>query len=118
MLEKFFVLLYLAFATSAISVTLTRADIAQGLRDWLERLVAPRPHPLSCPYCTSHWVSILLVMVYRPAALTLFAPFDLMVTWLAIVGMAGVISGVIVSTIPLPPKPQPEKEKSLEQSST
>ena len=79
----------LSLVVSTASVTLCKAGIFRGLR----RFVASRSKWLGelihCPYCASHWISLLLVVVYRPC-LTRgnIAILDYLVSVLAIVAMA------------------------------
>jgi len=56
----------LSLVASTTSVTLTKARVFRELREvvtgwnaWLGKLV-------HCPYCMSHWISLVLVMVYHP----------------------------------------------------
>jgi hypothetical protein len=77
-------LLLMALATASITLTLTRAKVFKGLREWLltrtlrpRRLNplggvfanVPRKGPLAwlggmlqCTYCTSHWVALAVVV--------------------------------------------------------
>ncbi len=92
-------ILYLGLATSALSVTLTKADIAKPLREWVTRKWGPATL-LSCPFCTSYWIAAPLTLVYRPFVLQSYAVVDMFVSMLAIVGVAAVVSGITIQTIP------------------
>jgi len=90
-------LLVLALATSAISVTITQSDIFSGLRAsvanrsrWLGVLVR-------CPYCTSHWVSVVLMWWYGQRIVPeTYLPIDLFVSALAIVAVASFFTFLVM----------------------
>lgn len=100
MVDALLVLVYLGFATSAISVTLTRSDITREPRQWLKEKVPSLAGLIHCPYCTSHWVAMVLVLFYKPVVVDLFLPVDLAVSVMAVVGIAGVVSGILITKIP------------------
>lgn len=99
MIDQFIGIIYLGFAVSAISVTLTKADIGEPLRDWFTKKFGPKSF-LSCPFCTSYWVAFPLIVIYRPVVLRVFFVIDVLVSLAAVVGVAAIISGVTIQTIP------------------
>ncbi len=99
MLEKFILIVYLGFATSALSVTLTKADIAKPLRDWVAKRLGPETL-LSCPFCTGWWVAMPLTLIYQPTMTDKHVLIELFVSLVAVIGVAAVISGIIIQTIP------------------
>ncbi len=99
MLDRFILIVYLGFAASAISVALTRAQVSKQIRGWVFGRWGGLG-PLSCPFCTSFYVSAALTLIYRPVVILTFAPIDLFVSLFAIVGVASVVSGVVIQTIP------------------
>jgi hypothetical protein len=71
----------IAFTVSETKVFAPLRDRAGGRSAWLGRL-------LSCGYCLGVWVSLGLVIVYRPLLFELWRPLDylltaLVVSWLA-----------------------------------
>jgi hypothetical protein len=100
MLDSFLLLLYLGFATSAISVTLTRAGITKDLRLWFMGISPFFKALLGCPYCTSHWVAGVIVIIYRPTTHHVHLFVEMLVSIMATVGVAAVVTGVVISTIP------------------
>ena len=98
-MDDFILILYLGLATSAASVTLTKADVTQGLRDWVVKRLGEGTL-LSCPFCTSFWIAAPLTLVYRPIVKSVLLPIDLLVSAAAVVGIAAVVSGAIIQTIP------------------
>ena len=85
-------LIVLAFAVATISVTITESRLFKGFREWIASHWAWGGELVSCPYCFGHWVALPVTLYYRPAG---SAPIDLAITWLAMTGMAAVISGTI-----------------------
>jgi hypothetical protein len=110
-------LVLIALAVSAISITLTRGKIFRKQRlairkhsEWLYNL-------LSCPYCTSHWISLLALLplplahlldVYHNVA------FDFALTLFVVIAMAAVISGTILRLIPFGPDDATDYKKKFE----
>ena len=95
-------LLIISLAVSAISMTLTKAMIFKGFRDWLKDHNDWLGELFSCPYCTSHWVSFGFVVIYGPLPLASkfidwsFQPvIDFIVTVFATVTIAAFASGLI-----------------------
>ena len=57
-------LLVLALATSAISVTITRSGVFLGFRNFVAKHSSWFGDLVHCPYCISHWVSLVLLWWY------------------------------------------------------
>ena len=86
----------LALAVSAISMTVSKAVVFKGLRSWTRGHLPWLGKLMSCPYCTSHWVSFAIVGLYRPSVVNSgFWAVDLFVTALALVAVAAPVSGLI-----------------------
>jgi|GEM_PF-1657724 len=89
-------LVILAFATSAVSLTISKAGIFESVRHWVADHNEWLGELVSCPYCTSHWVSLLLVSIYRPVVVQSGAwIIDLAVSVFTIVAMAAMISWLV-----------------------
>jgi hypothetical protein len=82
-------LLVLALATSAISVTITRSGVFLGPRTFIADRSKWFGEMAHCPYCMSHWVSLVLMWWYglRTLPQTHWS-VDLLVTALAVVAVA------------------------------
>ena len=98
-MDGLILILYLGLATSAISVTLTKAGVAKPLRVWVVKRWGENTM-LSCPFCTSYWIAMPLVLIYRPFVVRVFLPVDIFVSLAAIVGVAAIVSGITIQTIP------------------
>lgn len=62
-------MLYLSLACGAASLVLTKSAVLNGLHSWLEKRSPFVGEMLSCPWCTSHWVALGLVLAFGPVAI-------------------------------------------------
>jgi len=109
-----FHLIYLSVACGAISLALTKSTVLNGLHDLLEKRTPFLGKMLSCPWCTSHWVALGLVLAYDPLAITEYdhatyqlmgwmrfvvVPLDYVVAVFAMVALSTVTMRFMYSTI-------------------
>jgi hypothetical protein len=86
--------LSLAAAIGSGSFMISKSKMFAFLRDWAERrkqngvFWAWLSGVLICPYCTSTWLSLAAVTVYRPRLVHEWAPLDYLVTAMVINGLA------------------------------
>ncbi|MBI4415235.1 MAG: DUF1360 domain-containing protein [Candidatus Kerfeldbacteria bacterium] len=90
----------LALATAAISVTMAKARIFASAREWIAARNGWLGELAACSYCTSHWVAIALVAVYRPVLVRQWIVIDLFVSVFVVVALASLVSGAISRLIP------------------
>lgn len=91
---------WLSLVVSTTSVTLSKAKLFLGLREALSRCSRWLGALIHCPYCVSHWVSLLLVVVYRPClAHCGICVIDYGVSVFAIVAVATIWSRLIVASL-------------------
>lgn len=90
----------LALATAAISVTVSKARVFASIREWVASRNNWLGELMSCSYCTSHWVAIALVAIYRPVLVSQWVVVDLLVSVFGVVAFAAIISGVIIKLNP------------------
>lgn len=90
-------LLVLALATSATSVTITRSGVFLGLRTFVADRSKWFGDLVHCPYCMSHWVSLVLMWWYglRTLPQTHWS-IDLLVTALAVVAVASFFTLLVI----------------------
>ena len=84
-------LVYLAFATAAISFTISRSSmpVFEFVRMWVARKSPFLKELVHCPYCCSHWVAAAVCLVYRPLFVhSSVVPVDYLISWWALVGAA------------------------------
>ncbi len=113
MVEKLLVLLFLATVAAAISATVSRASLFDGLRDGLARKSDFLGKLVSCPYCLSHWVAFGLVAAYRPQVLPVHWTLNFLAASFSIVTLTAFLVGGMFAAfqhIP-PPKGEPEPEE-------
>jgi len=107
-------ILVLGIATGAISLVLTKSTVFDFAHDWLERKAPFLGEMLNCPWCTSHWVALFFVLVYRPRLLNVFAPVDYLVSVMVLVAVASVVARTIYSAYaPLMGQSQNDTRHSL-----
>jgi hypothetical protein len=110
-------ILPLALTASTTSCTIAKAKIFLSFRIWLaeqERLcellgwkkrqkVWGKLFELfSCPYCLSHWITFLLVVIYRPRFFEMTFPVvDLVVSAFTIIALATAWSILILQALAL-----------------
>jgi hypothetical protein len=87
-------------ATGAISLLVTKSALLAPFHKWLGGRSPFLEELLSCPWCTSHWVGFLLMLVYRPLLLGNpvgwpLAPVDWAVTLMAVVFVASLAAGAM-----------------------
>lgn len=90
----------LALATAAISVTVSKARVLASAREWIASRNNWLGELVSCSYCTSHWVAIALVAIYRPVLVSQWIIVDLLVSVFGVVAIAAIVSGVIIKLNP------------------
>jgi hypothetical protein len=94
--EAFLTTVILAVAVAAVSMTVARAKVSKGFRDWVASKSTWLGDLFNCPYCISHWITFAAVAWYRPRVVTSgFILFDWIVSVFLIVAMASLVSGVI-----------------------
>jgi FlaA1/EpsC-like NDP-sugar epimerase len=87
---------FLALAVSVISLTITKSKVFSGIREKIVQKSERVGSVVICPYCLSHWISFLLVAVYRPMTVSSgMLIIDLVVSALVIVALATVASWVV-----------------------
>ena len=87
------------FAISACSITLARSAMMIPYRRLMSRIGSFTGSLARCHYCTSHWLSAAVVVVYKPS-IGAFLAADLVLSWLALVGISALLSGLIMYFTP------------------
>jgi hypothetical protein len=106
MLQNAITILALALANGAIALTVTKSKFFAWLRAWLS-IQTSRPGKfayglLSCPYCFSHWLGIVAVIVWRPR-LTFVPDYGVSYLWIAdyvvttfvVIALSALVAGCI-----------------------
>lgn len=90
------VVVTLSLAVAAISMTIAKGKIFLPLRQWVEDRNEWLGNLVSCPYCTSHWVAVVVVALYQPKLTSFtFGIVDLIVSVFAIVTLSSFFAGLI-----------------------
>jgi hypothetical protein len=61
---EFLNLCMLSLACGAISMTVAKSSLFEGVRAWVASRWVTVGKGISCPYCTSHWVAFALTALY------------------------------------------------------
>lgn len=101
-IEGLYQVVVLALATAAISVTISRAWIFASFRMWVSYHSAWLGELVSCSYCLSHWVAIVLVAIYRPVIIKHLVVIDLVVSVFVMVTLAAITGGLVTKLNPFP----------------
>lgn len=92
--ERILILMCIAMAVSVIAMTVTKAVIFRGVREYVSSKSNFFGELFSCPFCFSFYVSLLLI-VFPFNAIPLFGFVGYFVTYFAIIGIAAIFSGLI-----------------------
>jgi hypothetical protein len=95
--NEFLKLVYLSIAVGAISLVITKSQIFNAFHAWLEKRSLFLEDMLSCPWCTSHWVSLFFVLVYHPLVVNVWAPLDYFVSIMIVVALSSITARLIWS---------------------
>lgn len=83
--------IFIPFATSAISLTITKSKFFAGFREWIGSKSDLLGELFSCPWCLSHWVSL---------GIFLFADLRLPFFWFIILLFANIsLSGFLTNSM-------------------
>jgi hypothetical protein len=94
--EGLYQVVVLALAIAAISVTTAKSRIFASARSWINERNEWLGELASCQYCTSHWLALVFVAIYRPVIIKQWIIVDLLVSLFSMVAIAAVISGLII----------------------
>lgn len=85
----------LALAASSMSLTLTQTDIFAPLRTAMAKLHPMLGHLAHCFYCSSHWIVIAGIALYRPILISSgYVLVDLLVSVFVTVSLTTFVSGI------------------------
>lgn len=99
----------LSLAVAAASSTLTRAVVFRPLRLWLKGRSKFFHELFICPYCMSHWLAALAVLVFQPRLTGAWIGFDLVLAVFVIVATATVLMGFMFAAVKQWPPPRPDE---------
>lgn len=104
-LPELIALLLLAAAAATTSTTLTKGSIFRAVRLKVKPAQKDRRFRMfiwkliSCPYCMSHWVSAVVLLVYPVAPLQYLGWPDYVLSWLILVFVSAILSGILIRLI-------------------
>jgi hypothetical protein len=97
-MTEFFQLVLLSIACGAISMTVSKSKVFLPVRRWIKSWSVFLGEGLACPYCTSHWVAFILMLIYFPRVLhSGVTVIDFCVETMVVVAMASMTAWVVYS---------------------
>lgn len=90
----------LSLMVGAIATTTAKAKVFLAVREWIKSQSNFFGYLVSCAYCTCHWLSIAIVLIYQPVIVEKYILLDLVVSIFAMVAMSAITSGLIMFLIP------------------
>jgi hypothetical protein len=98
MIAEFLKLVFLSIACGAISMTISKSAAFAPLRRRVKARSAFLGGGLACPYCTSHWVALALMLIYFPRPLHCgITVIDFLVGTMMVVALASATAWMIYS---------------------
>lgn len=86
---------FISLVVSTTSVTISETKPFEKMRRFLKDRCGWLGHLVGCPYCVSHYISGLLVLIYRPKIIEGFFLLDYIMTVFVVVALATFWSLVI-----------------------
>lgn len=88
--------LVLAVAIAAVSLTITRASIFKPFRLWVEEHSTFFGELVSCPYCMSHWVALVVVSIFKTrVVVSSVPPADYLLTIFFLVSVSCLVAAPV-----------------------
>jgi len=97
--ELYFVLIYTSLAVASISLTISRAKIFSPHREWIARRNIWVGDLISCPYCTSHWISFIVCLEFDSLVITNWVLIDYLIHAFSIISVSSIIMGLILKLL-------------------
>jgi len=84
-------LVYLGVANGMISLLIAKSKFFEKFRDYFFNRGHSFIHELlSCPYCISHWVAIMMTIIWQPRLTNSIIPLDFLISMFVMVAVATV----------------------------
>ena len=101
----------LSFAAAALSMTLAKSLIFAPVRSWISDRCDFIGKLSECPYCTTHWVSLVISLIYHPVLIepSIGLGVDFAVSWFSMICISSLLAGLIFRAF-LPPNVVREEE--------
>ncbi|HSI21265.1 MAG TPA: DUF1360 domain-containing protein [Verrucomicrobiae bacterium] len=96
-MAAFSAILYLALAVSALAVTVSKGKVFIPFREKVAKWSSWWGELITCPYCLSHWLALVLVLIYqpRPVQSNIYL-LDLLVSTMVVVAISAFSAGLIL----------------------
>ncbi|MCG2572613.1 hypothetical protein LVY74_03435 [Acinetobacter sp. ME22] len=95
-LHAFWMCLVIALAATSISITITQTELFVPVQHWMQRCHRLLGYLFQCFYCMSHWVVIVMVLIYQPILIhSQFIWIDLMVSIFVCITLTAWMCGAV-----------------------
>lgn len=96
--------LVIALAVAAMSYTIAKTKVSAPFRAWVKSKSEWAGGLVSCPYCTSHWLTLGAMLTFREDIRLVWGHgfFDYMGTWAAIIAVSAMVVGQINNALQPP----------------
>jgi hypothetical protein len=86
----------IALCNGVIAMTLTKAVIFHTFRQWLVDKSNFIGELIQCPYCTSHWIAAVAMVIWHPRFTDCgFLPVDYIATGFALTALSSMVAGIV-----------------------
>lgn len=107
-------IVWLSLTAASLTLTISKGKIFRNPRNRLTMLNSWLGELINCPYCTSHWISLLLVAIFRPRPLVSeIMIIDLAVSMFILVSLSSMLIGLIYKSISMVSTDEEEKQLRL-----
>jgi hypothetical protein len=90
----------IGIAVGVVTLTLTKATIFEGLRESIKRKSAFFGELCSCPYCTSHWLALVALLICRtPLRISNMLLIDYGLSILTVIFISALTAGLIYRSL-------------------
>ena len=95
-INDFLICIIIALAVSPISFTITKTKIFKPIRSWAFSKNKFLGELLECPYCSSHWISLLFCIIIVPQPIkSAFIIMNIIISTFVVVFFSSVFNFVI-----------------------
>lgn len=99
--EELIKVIVLAFVVSPICLTITKTEVFKPLRTFIKSRSTKLGKLFSCPYCFSHWISFMMVVIFKPVVIScgFFFLIDYAVSMFIMIAVSTLISGFVYQAV-------------------
>lgn len=113
LLEEWLKVAVIGLAMGCVSLTLTKAQVFKGMRDWIASKSAFLGKLFQCPFCMSFWVNFAPVLYYKPRVIqSEFAWVDITLSYFVVVIVSALGAAIIFRSYAPMMAPPPDEDEA------